>query len=306
MKNCLYILSTSFLFAACCPKSSPSEAVDYSREENWFQTDRNGNGDIFYICSTDVKGKTLEDGTTVYYASVTDSSDRAALLHEMKGVDRRLGGTLNFYAPYYRQMTLESYFEPDLVESRYLRKPAQDIRAAFQYYIKHLNNGRPFILAGFSQGGQAVVDLLQQMPDSVCSRMVAAYALGWHISKEDLEKAHGHIKGAQGATDTGVTICYNTVRSPQDANSSISGNSVIAINPVNWCTDATPATIQDTVTIHLDPATNLLIADGYKRTDHAMLPLFGPGNYHTFEIRWYTPELRQNIQDRLDAFLKKE
>ena len=32
--------------------------------------------------------------------------------------------------------------------------PKADVFAAFDYYIKHYNNGRPFILAGHSQGSQ--------------------------------------------------------------------------------------------------------------------------------------------------------
>ena len=141
------------------------------------------------------------------------------------------------------------------------------------------------------------------MPDSVYRHMVAAYVLGWCITREEL--ACPAIVPATCATDTGVTICYNSVKTPDDANPLVSGNNCVAINPVNWCTDTTSAAFCDSLTVHLDPATKLLLVDGYSRTDHAALPWFGGGNYHTFEIRWYTPYLRENIQDRIRAKLQE-
>ena len=52
----------------------------------------------------------------------------------------------------------------------------EDISAAFDYYMDNYNEGRPFVLAGFSQGGKAVVELVKHAPAEVLERMVAAYA----------------------------------------------------------------------------------------------------------------------------------
>ena len=38
--------------------------------------------------------------------------------------------------------------------------PTLDGTAAFDYYIKHYNNGRPFILLGHSQGSTVMTNLL--------------------------------------------------------------------------------------------------------------------------------------------------
>lgn len=303
----LALLFAAFLLLSACT-SRPHEFIphvpDYAQGENWYNVFRGGEADIFYICSTEVFDQTTEEGQPKHYASVHSDADREAMLAELKGVDQRLSGeSLNYFAPYYRQMTMESYTEQETVDARE-EIPSSDIHAAFAYYWQHYNGGRPFVLAGFSQGAQMAVELLKTMPDSIYRHMVAAYILGWNITREEL--ACPTIVPATGATDTGVTICYNSVKSPEEANPIVSGGNCVAINPVNWRTDATPATFCDSLTVHLDPATKLLLVQGYNRTDHAALPWFTGGDYHTFEIRWYTPYLRENIQDRVRAKLAEK
>jgi hypothetical protein len=217
----------------------------------------------------------------------------------MQGVDQILGGDLNFFSPFYRQMAMETYQDTTLVDSRF-QLTMEDVRAAFKYYIDELSGGRPFVLAGFSQGGEALVELLKELPDSLQPRLVAAYVLGWHIRPEDLSAPA--IQPAQGAEDIGVTICYNSVADPASACDFVSGGNTVAINPVNWCTDATPAVLFDSLTVTLDPSTNLLVVDGFKGTGYAWKPYFEDGCYHTFEIRWYGDCLRENIATRCEAY----
>ena len=218
----------------------------------------------------------------------------------MQGVDRRFGGELNFHSPYYRQVTMDTYADMKALKRRF-PVAMGDARRAFKHYLKEVNGGRPFVLAGFSQGGQIVVELLKEMPDSIAQRMVAAYVLGWKISKEELEK-YPVIRPAQRSDDTGVTICYNSVRRPEDASELVSGGNAVAINPVNWRTDSTPAIMHDTLTVTLDPATKLLLVDGYDVVDYDT-SFFREGCYHTFEIRWYSDYLLENIEARTEAWL---
>ena len=178
-----------------------------------------------------------------------------------------------------------------------------DVRRAFKYYLEHQNASRPFILAGFSQGAQIMLELLKEMDDETYKRMIAAYAIGITIAETG-----PHIVPAKGADDTGVTICYNSVR---DTGCTMHGweKSSVAINPVNWRTDSTRASLvtepspllpvaeqkKNTMTVHLDTATGLLIVEGFTAQDY-MLPLQGvEGNYHTREIWLYRDQLRENM-----------
>ena len=59
----------------------------------------------------------------------------------------------------------------------------EDVRSAFFYYLQHWNQGRPFILAGHSQGSQHLVRLIQELEtlhetSVLLDRLVAAYLIG--------------------------------------------------------------------------------------------------------------------------------
>ena len=87
-----------------------------------------------------------------------------------------------------------------------------DAFAAFDYYIKNYNNGRPFILASHSQGSNVMIFLLaeymKEHPE-VYKKMIAAYVIGYSVTDDYLAK-NPHLKFAEGADDTGVIISYNT------------------------------------------------------------------------------------------------
>jgi hypothetical protein len=299
MNTRLIVLAALVAVVSCAPRERIPDAPDYSSPEAWYITDRGGDVDLFYISSTETFDTRV--GRKLYhYALAADSAACPGMRAEMQGVDQILGGDLNFFSPFYRQMAMETYQDTTLIESRF-QLTMDDIRAAFRYYVDELSGGRPFVLAGFSQGGEALVELLTELPDSLQPRLVAAYVLGWHIRPEDLSAPA--IRPAQGAEDTGVTICYNSVADPAAACDFVSGGNAVAINPVNWCTDATPAVLFDSLTVTLDPSTNLLVVDGFEGTGYAWKPYFEDGCYHTFEIRWYGDCLRENIATRCEAYL---
>ena len=292
-------LAAFVLAASCGPREVIPEAPDYASPEAWYVTDRGGAVDLFYISSTETFD-TSEGRRLYHFAQAADSSACPGMRAEMQGVDRIMGGDLNFYSPFYRQVTMETYADTALISSRF-PLAMDDVRTAFKYYVDELSGGRPFVLAGFSQGAEALVELLKEMPDNLQDRLVAAYVLGWKITSEDL--AASAIRPAQGSDDTGVTICYNSVETPSAASPLVSEGNVVAINPVNWCTDATPAVLFDSLTVALDPETKLLLVDGYEGTGYAWKPYFQDGCYHTFEIRWYGDHLRENIAQRCEAYL---
>ena len=288
---------------------------DYSDTTQWYVSDRQGEADVFYIISTETGDYTLDDGKEYHFAHTYNDSVRQPLYGEMLGVDTLLSGKLNFFSPYYRQCSLQTFTNDSTAEAR-MPIALDDVRQAFKYYLTHLNQGRPFILAGFSQGAIILLKLLQEMDDSTYSRMVAAYAIGTTITQQMVDECP-RMKPAQGADDTGVTICYNSVRDAENSDK-CHDRSVVAINPVNWRTDSAVAEFateptpllpvaeqkKDKLTVHLDPTTNLLFVSGYTATDYVLPLIRQEGNYHSREIWLYRQQLKENMATRV-ATLRK-
>ena len=297
------------------PFSSPQDDLgplpdepDYSDPSLWFMRERGGVADLFYIISTET-GDHLQGGDTCHFADIYDDEMRFAMLREMAAVDSFYSGSLNYYSPYYRQASMQSWATEEMALHR-LPVPLADVAQSWEFYLAHYNQGRPFILAGFSQGAHAMMALIKSMPDSVASRMIAAYAIGYKVTQADVD-ACANIRPAQGPTDLGVTICFNSVKSPECAIPIVSGGNILCINPVNWRTDtlSTPFVLygrrhNDTLSVRCDPQSQLLLVEGYE--EKYLMPVIGrKGNYHNMELKFYYPYIRRNMADRVAAWQRQ-
>lgn len=75
------------------------------------------------------------------------------MMTEMTEVAQYMADGNNFYSPYYRHITLNTWatLNEDTIRRRYEAVAWKDVKNAFEHYLTHYNQGRPFILAGFSQ-----------------------------------------------------------------------------------------------------------------------------------------------------------
>ena len=277
-----------------------------SQTDMWYiHTQDSAETDIFYVCSTETSDWINAQGDTMHFADMNRPEHRAALYGEMHGVDSLIcPSTCNFYAPYYNQATIEGLLRDTTLFRSRCTKATQEVKQAFAYYMRHFNQGRHFVLMGYSQGAYAVVELLKELTPEESERMVAAYVIGYQVTTEDLRCPS--IRAAQGATDTGVTVCFNSVSSVDAAIPVLSAHTAIGINPVNWQTDATPATYffdfagaSDTLTATLDTLTHLTLISGYHGAC-PQVPYCGrEGNYHCLEIPLYYRFLKENIEARI-------
>lgn len=281
-------------------------APDYSDAGMWHIecNDKGDGADVFYIPSTWEFDWTTTDGRICHYADPSISKHHDDVEIEMKGVADYMADGNNFYSPHYRHITLDSWatLNEDTISRRYNDVSFVDVRNTFDHYMNNDNNGRPFILAGFSQGGKSVVELLKILTPQQRDRLVAAYVLGYKVTPDDVKVAQW-IKPAQGADDTGVTICYNSVSDVKYVKPVVSAPNVMCINPVNWRTDVTPAILNDTITVTLSAEYNVLVLDGY---DGSSLPnilnILNTGDYHGAEPWLYSECLRENFHKRIKSF----
>lgn len=285
------------------------EAVlDYKDTTLWYlATNKPGEKsfDVFYLLPTCVWDRVAADGDTLYYADPFLESDREAMRPSFELAKSIFGDNANFYSPYYRHVALQSWRSDSLVEARFPRS-FDDVKRAFSFYMKNINEGRPFVLAGFSQGAKCVVELLKTLNDKQYEQLIAAYVIGYRVTDSDTLK-YKHIRPAAGEEDCGVTVCYNSVATPEAA-SPVLSPSALCINPVNWTTSSTSAALNDTVSVHIDKLHNLLIVEGFNPDNYyaeTLGFLFKKGNYHLQELTNYQNYLSKNVKTRYDSYLNQ-
>lgn len=115
-------------------------------------------------------------------------------------------------APRYRQATFYSFLGAGRSGQLALELAYQDCLAAFDFYIENFNNGRPFFLAGHSQGALHIMRLLDdRIEDSeLAKKLVAAYPVGFWFPIDKFDKTLKTIHAARNATDTGCVVAYDT------------------------------------------------------------------------------------------------
>lgn len=305
MKRAFLILSLAVAVCSCGSRGFIPKAPDYTNGACWFMADEDSLGtgaDVFYVVSTwEVDWKT-EDGTVCHYADVWNPEHIAHMTTEIGGVAAYMAPGNRFYAPYYRHTTIEAWESRDekVIHDR-TRLSMADVCAAYDHFQAVRDKTRPFIIAGFSQGGLAMVELLRHMSDEEYSHLVAAYVLGYKVTRADMEQC-ARIRPAQGEEDTGVTICYNTVKDVKYIQPFLSASD-ICINPVNWHTDATPATLHDTITVSVSPEYHVLVVSGYSGSEyHPYGGIINVGDIHSCEPWLYSSCLQENFGKRIRAW----
>lgn len=299
---------------------SPKDGIDYSKEENWayYGLGKDNAADLFLICPTvDMGG----DGN--YNMSMSDEKIKenfVGALNMEKGIYE---DSTTMYAPYYRQMTFPVYSMTDEEMKPYLDIAYRDIADAFEYYIKKLNDGRPLILAGFSQGSQLLLMLMQEYFDKpeYSDKLIAAYCIGWRVTEEDLAN-YPHLKMAQSADDTGVIVSFNSEAiGVKDSVLVPEGVKTIGINPLNWKTDNTFADkslnkgacftnysgdikseVPQFTGAYLDEKRGTLIVTDVEPSEYST-SLFEDGVYHLYDYQFFFRNLEENVALRTAKFI---
>lgn len=286
------------------------KAPDYNDATMWVTADGDTDGtgaDIFYVVSTWEEDWTSEDGRICHYADVWNQEHREHMLTlEIDKVAAYMSPGNRFFAPYYRHTTIDAWVtQNEDTLMRRARLAVDDVCAAFDHFQAQRDQSRPLIIAGFSQGGLAVVELLKHIDDETYKQLAAAYVLGYKVTEADMAQC-SHIRPAESETDTGVTICYNTVKDVKYIIPIISASD-ICINPVNWRTDDTPAILHDTITVTVSPAYHVLVVTGYSGSEYAPYKDFlNVGDIHSCEPWLYSECLAKNIAVRSKKWREKE
>jgi|GEM_PF-1243285 len=310
-----------------------SGTPDYADPNLWLSLDTTGTlpVDVFYLYPTEYTRETSQSPV------VGPIDDPGMIQGAQEGYLRQATAfepVGNIFAPYYRQA--DAAARADMPQDEQIAvvagAPTQDGIAAFEYFIKHHNKGRPFILVGHSLGSNVMANLLAEyMPahPDVYKRMVAAYVVGYSITPSYLA-ASPHLKFATGADDTGVIVSWNTEGPILYGTNPVTLPGGLAINPISWTRTETTATAEQnlgSILLKLPSTTPVLNDDGTvtrfmgiadARVDIARgvvvsstIPEalvadftggFPKGVYHPFDYPFYYFDVRYNAAKRAQRF----
>lgn len=321
--NKLMKIMLLLVLAVFCSLASAQEP-DYADTGSWayWRVGENKAADLFIVCPTVDLGT---DGHT--NMSLTDENIKGnftGALNMQRGIYEK---NCRMYAPYYRQATLADYTLPRQDAAAYFDLAYSDVRAAFLYYMHHENNGRPFVLSGFSQGAEMCLRLLKEFgnTDFVKNNMVACYAIGWRFTPQEAAE-YPYIQPAKCADDLGKVIIFNS-EAPGVTSSAIvpGGVKTFAINPLTWScgsqkapktlnagacfTDYSGAVVREVPQLtgcYIDSERGTLkVTDVDKKEFVPGLPLFSEGVYHIYDYQFFYRNLQQNVNLRIKTFMEE-
>jgi hypothetical protein len=167
--------------------------------------------DVFYIHPTTYRGieywnQPLDDAKTNDWTDESVIARQAAVFNACCRV----------YAPRYRQAASAAVYAPPAKQPLLAYDLAWgDVRTAFLHYLRHWNRGRPFIIAGHSQGAAHVQRWLEEFGKDrrLRAQLVAAYAIGIGFAAGTLQRLPGDIRLCATPSATGCLVTWNSFAS---------------------------------------------------------------------------------------------
>lgn len=317
-----------FLYAVCV-NAQPAGTPDYSNLDSWaahpwkwdpsdsvpgplragFHQD--SAVDVFFIHPTtyiDVK-QPFGWNAPVTDAALNNKTDNSTILKQASIFN--IAGRV--FAPRYRQANLNAYYTTDTVAARAaLDEAYADVKAAFEYYMQHYNNGRPVIIASHSQGTTHAKRLLREFFDgkALQSKLVAAYIVGIAVEPGYF----ANIKPCNKPLQTGCFCTWRTLQTgyltPFVQNESFTA---VVTNPLSWDIDKPDVPREqnegavllkfNSVLKHVAGAT---VHGGVLWTEKPHFfgnILYTAKNYHIADYNLYYLSVRKNVEQRVQAFL---
>lgn len=321
------IISVFIILSICFGGCSKQNSItDYSNIANWayFESDATDkNADVFFVCPTVYFGS--DDS---YNMELTDEDTKEIFLGATNMEKGIYDTDSRFFAPYYSQVGFNVYSMGSSDSEQYFELAFDDVKSAFEYYYENCNDDRPIILAGFSQGSDMCIRLLKECfkDKDRQDQLIACYAIGWRITDEEI-KEYPQLKFAEGESDTGVIISFNSEAENIDDSLMIpKGIKTLSINPLNWKTDSTIADkslnlgacftnydgkiekeINNLTGAYIDDVRGALKVNDVTPEEYpAGIDIFEEGIYHLYDYQFFYRNLQNNVQARINSYLVKK
>lgn len=319
-------------------------ADSYARADMWFaRPDKPGNPALW--TPPGVKAAAARPEAAVFFLHPTsylnrshwnaplddrEANDRAALF--LRGQASAFNEAGLVWAPRYRQATFGAFLTSKADAGQALDLAYRDVAAAFDQFLKEAGD-RPIILAGHSQGALHLTRLLHERVAGrpLAKRIVAAYIVGWPVSKSADLPALG-LPECTAADQSGCILSWQSFVEPADPSlildnfdasagftgAARAGTAMVCTNPVTGIpaasenrtvtarnlvpsADLSRATLaQSRVALRCDPRGFLILGAAPEGIGgQYVLP---GNNYHVFDYALFWGDVRADAARRLAAY----
>ena len=270
--------------------------------------------DVFFVHPTlyadTRKGNELWNAD-VHDHGLNERVDRSPILNQVS----LFNAAGKIYAPRYRQAHLEVFYDRGAtVKQQALDTAYADVLAAFDYYLKRYNAGRPIVLAAHSQGTLHAQRLLHDRFEGkpLHDKLVAAYLVGMPVARD----AYADIPVCTTPNQTGCFVSWRTYREDFVPGPEQDDPAVAVVNPLTWSTE--PGRAPDSLNqggilynYEAGPIPGLVWAERRGAGLFTNKPrffgdiFFGTKNYHVADYNFFWMNVRNNAVERVDAWFDR-
>ena len=294
-----------------------TDAADRIPGDSLLNMQRTSDTDVFFLHPTTyTKGKP-KSGKRKWNGSVQDEdlntkTEESTILHQAS----IFNGVGKVYAPFYRQAHLHTYHTKDKKAAKKAFDLAyQDIKMAFEYFLKYENEGRPIIIAAHSQGTTHGKRLLKDFFDTdteLRARLVAAYIVGIPVLKNEFD----NIPVCESPGQIGCFCTWRTFKEGHYPKNRALGDSIAVVNPLSWNTSGEKvdkSRNKGSVLAKFEKGTvaNVVgaqINNGILWVEKPKFPgsfLLTTKNYHIADFNFFYLSVRENSIYRVEQFNQK-
>ncbi|MGD8307796.1 MAG: DUF3089 domain-containing protein [Chromatiales bacterium] len=317
------------VLAGCAPgtRVTSTEALDYARDQNWAALPstadaadqspiaamaapqpRERRADVFFVHPTTY--------LSMFGWNATTDDERLNNL-TAKGPIRlqasAFNGCCRVFAPRYRQAALRAFMSRSPRARDAMDLAYGDVRQAFLYYLEHLDEGRPLIIASHSQGTLHAIRLLEEFfadDPTLRGRLVVAYLIGWPLACDGLPG----IPACERASDTGCFVSWSTYVWGTERAHGKGAENACCVNPLTWQRGDGYAPAELNLGgipykfDRIDPGVTDARCVGGKLWVHKPDPdgyIALGRNLHLMDYNLFYANIRENARQRVQAFLKR-
>lgn len=285
---------------------------------------------VFFVHPTSYIPLALNEDAQWNAALGDEEAEQRARLF-LRGLASAFNRADEIWAPKYRQAVAGAFLTDKPEATQAIDAAYRDVREAFRYFVESVDEDKPIVLAGHSQGSLHLLRLMQEevAGTPLEGRVAAAYPIGWPISIEDDLPALPYPACAS-STQEACIVTWSSFADDHDASmlmsryratEGLTGNPrgdgpILCVNPLTGSVggEAPASANLGTLVPEDDLSRAELVPEAVpaRCADDGLLligdpPQLGQGvlpgnNYHVYDIPLFWRNLQEDVVTRVKAW----